>query len=195
MPNACYILLFGFSFEPSRYKIALSDGNSLIIFSLENLAMRKRIISPQRKTTETPAGDWLDLENLCEVEITSENPDYPIEAALMPGQSHGWRAAVPGKQTIRLVFARPLQIGRVWLSFVETGSARTQQYTLRWSPDNGHSFKEIVRQQWNFSPDGATVEQENHFVELSDATMLELTIIPDISGGDAVASLMQLRLA
>lgn len=169
--------------------------NTELTHTPEALAMRKRIITEQNQTTGTPAGNWLDLENLCDVEITSENPNYPIEAALMPGRTQGWRAAVPGKQTIRLIFARPLQIRRIGLHFIETSCARTQQYTLRWSPDNGNSFTEIVRQQWNFSPDGATSEQENHAVELSGMTMLELTIIPDLSGGAAVATLMQLRLA
>jgi len=36
---------------------------------------------------------------------------------------------------------------------------------------------------------------EDHYVELPPVTMLELSIIPDISGGTAFASLAQLRLA
>jgi hypothetical protein len=66
---------------------------------------------------------------------------------------------------------------------------------LRWSPDGGKSYQEIVRQQWNFSPLGATSEKEDYPVELAAVTVLELSIIPDISGKDAVASLEQLRLA
>jgi hypothetical protein len=66
---------------------------------------------------------------------------------------------------------------------------------LRWSPDGGQSFREIVRQQWNFSPQGATSETEDHHVELPAVTVLELIIIPDTSGENAFASLAQLRLA
>jgi len=66
---------------------------------------------------------------------------------------------------------------------------------LRWSPDSGQSFREIVRQQWNFSPQGATSETEDHHVELPAVTVLELSIIPDTGGGNAFASLAQLRLA
>jgi hypothetical protein len=66
---------------------------------------------------------------------------------------------------------------------------------LRWSPDGGQSFREIVRQQWNFSSHGTTGETEDHHVELPAVTVLELSIIPDISGGNAFASLAQLRLA
>ena len=81
------------------------------------------------------------------------------------------------------------------MNFVETRSQRTQEYVLRWSSDGGRSFQEIVRQQWNFSPQGATGETEDHHVELPAVTVLELTIIPDTSGGKAVACLEQLRLA
>jgi hypothetical protein len=78
---------------------------------------------------------------------------------------------------------------------LELGTARTQEYVLRWSADGGRSFREIVRQQWNFSPQGTTRETEDHHIELPAVTVLELSIIPDISGGNAVASLAQLRLA
>lgn len=157
--------------------------------------MRKRIITSVQQETLSPDQNWLNLEGLAEVEITSEDASYPIESALLPGRDSGWRAAGPGKQTIRLLFSAPQSLRQIWLTFVETRIERTQEYVLRWSPDGGQSFQEIVRQQWNFSPQAATGETEDHRVELSAVTVLELTIIPDISGGDAVASLAQLRLA
>jgi hypothetical protein len=66
---------------------------------------------------------------------------------------------------------------------------------MRWSADNGQSFKEIVRQQWNFSPPSTTSEIEDYQFELQAVTVLELSIIPDISGGHSPASLARLRLA
>ena len=157
--------------------------------------MRKRIIAPVKQETAPADQDWLNVEDLAEVEISSEDAGHPIECALLPGRASGWRAAGPGKQTIRLLFARPQRLRRIWLNFVEPITARTQEYVLRWSPDGGQSFREIVRQQWNFSPQGATSETEDHHVELPAVTVLELSIIPDTSGKDAVASLAQLRLA
>ena len=157
--------------------------------------MRKRIIAQTQQATTSPNPDWLNVEQLAEVEITSEDPAHPIESALLPGPASGWRAAGPGKQTIRLLFASPQRLRRIWLNFVETRVERQQEYVLRWSPDGGKSFREIVRQQWNFNPQGATSETEDHRVELPAVTVLELSIIPDISGGTAVASLAQLRLA
>jgi len=157
--------------------------------------MRKRIIPPVQKNTPPASEDWLDLDRLAQVEITSEDAEHPIESALLPDRDSGWRAAGPGEQTIRLLFAHPQQLRRVWLQFVEPVTERTQEFVLRWSPDGGQSFREIVRQQWNFSPQGATCETEDHRVDLSGVTVLELIIIPDINRGDAHASLAQLRLA
>lgn len=157
--------------------------------------MRKRIIAPVQQETASRDQDWLNVDGLVEVEITSEDAVHPIESALLPGYSSGWRAAGPGKQTIRLLFAYPQQLRRIWLKFVEPRTERTQEYVLRWSPDRGQSFREIVRQQYNFSPQGATCETEDHHVELPAVTVLELSIIPDTRGANAVASLAQLRIS
>jgi len=156
--------------------------------------MRKRIVNPVQQETPSPDLEWLNIGELAEVEITSEDAAHPIESALLPSQS-GWRAAGSGKQTIRLLFDSPQRIQRIWINFVEPSTERTQEYVLSWSPDGGQSFHEIVRQQWNFSPQGATSETEDIHVELPAVTELELSIIPDISGGNAFASLAQLRLA
>ena len=157
--------------------------------------MRKRIIAPVQQVASPLGEDWLNLASVAEVEITSEDAAHPIESALLPGRGSGWRAGGPGEQTIRLLFGRPQRLQRIWLTFVESGNERTQEYSLRWSPDGGQSFRDIVRQQWNFSPQGATSETEDHRVELSGVTVLELRIVPNTSGGNAVASLAQLRLA
>ena len=157
--------------------------------------MRKRILAQVQQTLPPPDQDWLNVEGLAEVEITSEDAAHPIESALLPDRASGWRAAGPGKQAIRLFFNHPQRLRRIWMNFVEPAAERTQEYVVRWSPDSGQSFQEIVRQQWNFSPQGTTNETEDHYVDLQAVTVLELSIIPDISGGSAFASLAQLRLA
>ena len=157
--------------------------------------MRKRVIAAVQQDASPLDQDWLNVEGLAEVEITSEDPAHPIESALLPGRGSGWRAEGPGTQSIRLLFAHPQRLRRIWLNFVEPATERTQEYVLRWSPDGGESFREIVRQQWNFSPQGATSETEDHHVELPAVTVLELSIIPDVSRENAFASLAQLRIA
>lgn len=157
--------------------------------------MRKRVIAAVQMDAPPPDQTWLNMDGLVEVEISSEDSAHPIESALLPGEGSGWRAAVPGKQTIRLLFASPQRLHRIRLNFVEPVAERTQEYVLRWSSDGGQSFREIVRQQWNFSPQGATSETEDHRVALSGVTVLELSITPDTSGQSAFASLAQLRIA
>ena len=157
--------------------------------------MRKRIIAPAQQDAAPLDDKWLNLEVLAEVEFTSEDSAHPIEFALLPRQASGWRATEAGKQTIRLLFAHPQPLQRIWLHFVESRTERTQEYVLRWSPDGGKTFRDIVRQQWNFSPQGATSEIEDHRVELPAVTVLELSINPDTSGKIATASLEALRLA
>ena len=49
--------------------------------------MRKRIVASPARETASLDDDWLDLESLAEVEVTSEDAAHPIEAALLPG--HG----------------------------------------------------------------------------------------------------------
>ncbi len=157
--------------------------------------MRKRII--QEGTQAVPADEqtWLDLGRLVQAELTSEDAEHPIEAALGLQAGPGWRAQQPGKQTIRLLFDEPRSITRIRLVFEENERARTQEFTLRWSPDGGISWEEIVRQQYNFSPPDSRREIEDYVVDIDGLTLLELGIIPDISGGETRASLARLQLA
>jgi hypothetical protein len=157
--------------------------------------MRKRIIGPDPVEVAAAEPGWLDLEPLAQVEITSEDVGYSIESALLPRLGSGWRAAQPGEQTIRLRFDAPLRISLIRLVFHEEEQERTQEFVLRWSPDGGQSYREIVRQQFNFSPPAATRELEDYAVDLDGVTGLELRIVPDISGGSTRATLAQLRLA
>jgi hypothetical protein len=157
--------------------------------------MRKRLINPTPETIPSPGEGWLNIERAAMVEITSEEKDYPVEAVFISGETQGWRAAEPGPQTIRIVFDQPQKLKRISLVFEEKETARTQEFVLRWSPDGEGSFREIVRQQWNFGPAETIREVEEYQVELSDVTVLELTIVPNTSGGNARASLKSLRLS
>jgi hypothetical protein len=161
--------------------------------------MDKRLV---RDTATKPASaaQWLDLAAVV-VEMTSEDADRTIEDALLGDDADnahdaegGWRAGEPGVQTIRLLFDQPQDVRRIALCFVERTATRTQEFVLRWSPE-GKPLREIVRQQWNFSPAGATQESEDYAVELRGVKVLELTINPNVSGGDDYASLQRLRIA
>jgi hypothetical protein len=157
--------------------------------------MRKRIITPISQDARHLDEGWLDLDRAAVVEVTSEDKDYPVEGALVSGEMLGWRAGSRGTQTIRLIFDKPQRLIRIALVFEETETERTQEFVLRWSPDSGLSFREIVRQQWNFSPPKTVREIEDYRVDLSGVTVLELVIVPSVSRGAARASLKSLRLS
>ena len=88
----------------------------------------------------------------------------------------------------------PHRLRRIRLLFREEKEVRTQEFVLRWSPTTESSWRDVVRQQYHFSPLGATEEFEEYRVELENVAALELAIIPNLSGG-SYASLAQLRLA
>jgi hypothetical protein len=159
--------------------------------------MRKSIVSPSA-VAATPISDlWRDLERIARVEISSEDEQFPIENALGKKSATGWRAAGTGPQLIRLHFDEPMNIKRLQLHFVDLAAERSQEFAVY--AGAGSELKEVVRQQWSFSPQGSTEEIEDYTVNLSGITTLEVRIDPDRSHdpklSQAFASLQSLKLA
>jgi hypothetical protein len=157
--------------------------------------MRKRIVSPSPDGAVAVTASWLDLERHAEVEVTSEDATCPIESALRSESRGCWRAAEPGAQTLRLHFDDPQRLERIRLVFEEHDVARTQEFLLRWSADGGATYRDVVRQQYTFSPPSTVLEVEDYTVQLEGVTTLELRIIPSIDGGTAPASLAHWTVA
>src|SRR5215469_14117657 len=157
--------------------------------------MRKRIVCQTAiQSQPLSAGTWLNLEQIVTVELTSEDPKFPIESVFDGNSQLGWRALEKGNQQIRLILDQPISVRRIRLRFVETEVARTQEFTLKWSSlQSGHA-REIVRQQWNFSPAGSTTEVEEYETNLDGVAVLELAIQPDLEGGGAKATLAEWRI-
>jgi hypothetical protein len=160
--------------------------------------MRKEIVG--RRTPEVRSqgnAEWLDLDSIAHVQLTSEGPAFPIENAFgtSPERNElGWRAASPGPQTITLSFDAPQHIRRIFLHFIERGTERVQEFVLRYSSEI-QTDREIVHQQWTFSPTGSTQEIEDYAVDLVSVTKLQLVIDPDRGHGHRLAALNALRLA
>ena len=106
--------------------------------------MRKRIIGRGLRDVAAAEPNWIDIDRLAQVEITSEDVDHPIESALIPGTSSGWRAAQPGEQTIRLLFDEPLRLRLIHLTFHEDEQERTQE-TLVEKRRKDKSFGKMVK--------------------------------------------------
>ena len=82
--------------------------------------MRKEIVE-HRTTAGRRLGkaEWLDLDSIVHVQLTSEDPAFPIENALGTSperNERGWRATSPGPQTITLGFDGPEDIRRIFLA-------------------------------------------------------------------------------
>jgi hypothetical protein len=154
--------------------------------------MRKRIIGDESTAANQSETGWLDLATLASAEISSEDPAYPLEAAIN-GEGQGWRAADPGEQTIRLHFDQPQVLKRIQLAFEEHVRERSQEFALRWSADGDH-YQELLRQQYTFSPGGSTGQLETYNVDLHKVSVLELRLKPNISGGPDLATLKHIRV-
>ena len=155
--------------------------------------MRKRLIDAEiHPQPEADSPNWLDLGSLASVEVTSEHPDFPVESAFT-GQVSGWRANGCGEQTIRLVFDEPTAVNRIQLRFHESQIERTHEFTLSYQGQS--DSREIVRQQWSFSPQGSTSEQAKPHVNSGRVISLELKLKPDLQPERAVASLTSFRVS
>lgn len=159
--------------------------------------MRKTLINQSAKNILYSDLNFLDLEKLAQVELTSECLQHPVESALLLTENlnTGWQAASSGQQTIRIIFDQPLTVEHIILMFDEQQQSRTQEFVLLWLIDKEGSYREILRQQFHFSPPNTTREIEHYEVRLTQLKALELRIIPDISGGKACATLKRLCLA
>lgn len=159
--------------------------------------MRKTLINQAVENLPFPDLNFLDLDHLAQVEFTSECLEHPVESALLLTENleAGWQAANPGEQTIRVIFDQPRTIEHIVLMFDELQQSRTQEFVLLWLMDHEDCYREILRQQYHFSPPDTTREIEHYEVKLNQLKALELRITPDIGGGEVCAKLKQLRLA
>jgi len=158
--------------------------------------MRKRIVSSSVIQGEAASLNdrWLDLRQIAAVEVTSEDPHFPIEAVFESDSGIGWRASQDGEQQLRIIFDEPTTLHRMQLHFVEPEVERTQEFIIRWSSAQGGPARDVVRQQWTFSPSGSTSEVEHYDVTLERVSVLELSIRPDLNNGTGRATLVSWRV-
>ena len=151
--------------------------------------MRKFIIRPSPGDT----ANFLDLARVTIFEATSEDEKHPLDAILRPDGAR-WEAAEAGPQAIRMLFDDPQRISRIVLLFEEYSVARTQEFCLSWQSATDRSWRELRRQQFNFSPPQTVTEREDYAVSLEAVAVLRLEITPS-QQGSARASLTRLQVA
>ena len=156
--------------------------------------MRKLLQHASMLSSPSAGTDWIDLLSLATAEISSEDPAFPVENALEPGDIRGFRAGLPGLQSIRLTFDYPRPIRKIRLKFEEETTSRSQEFSITVSHADG-SRREIIRQQWTFSPGDSTTEVEEYTVQLDDVLSLELTVDPGRHDENVFVTLQTLRIA
>lgn len=158
--------------------------------------LRKQILGPA--TPKTAAGARvLDVASLARVLVTSEEQDHPVDLAFDgrggPGSTR-WIAAETGEQTLVVAFDQPQAVRAIRLEMEEPDMARTQELQVALSTDGGRSYREIVRQEYTFSPPATSWEQERWTVETADVTHVRVVIRPDKGGAACRATVTTLAL-
>ena len=159
--------------------------------------LRKQIIKPS-PAAPIPMPGEIDIAAVATVLVTSEDPDHPVDHAFDQQRGPGggrWIAAETGDQTLILAFDAPQTIHRILLEVEEPGVARTQELQLAVSNDGGQTYRELVRQEFNFSPPGTTFEREDWAANAECVTHLRLVIRPDKGGKPCRATITSLALS
>ena len=158
--------------------------------------LRKHIVKAPPSHPVPEPGE-MDIAATATVQVTSEDPAHPIEHVFDtrrgPGGSR-WVAAEPGEQTLILAFDTPQTIHQTIVEAEELEVSRTQEFRLSVSHDGGQIYRELRRQEYNFSPPGTTFEREAWTVLAEGVTHLPLWMKPDKGGKPCRATLTSLVL-
>ena len=158
--------------------------------------LRKRPLEADAAASARAAGE-IDIAGCATIAYSLENPAHPVDHMLDgrcgPGATR-WVSARPDTvEHIVVEFDRPQAISRLVYEVEETMRERTQEVRVEVSKDGGRSYRQILVQEYNFSPGGATYQREEQRFNLRQVTHLRLTIVPNKSGS-GTATLTALRL-
>jgi hypothetical protein len=160
--------------------------------------MLRKEVSKAISAAPVATADAIDIAAVATVLVTSEDPGHPIDLAFDDSRGPGgsrWIAGEPGEQTVILAFDAPQSIHRVALEVEEPEVARTQELQLAVSSDGGRTYRELLRQEYNFSPPGTTLQREDWAVNSDAVTHLRLLIRPDKGDKPCRATITSLVLS
>ena len=158
--------------------------------------MRKRLMSEQISECVGRPGQ-IDVASLATFRYSSEDPDHPLDHLIDGHCGRGgtrWASARANTtECIELEFEPAQEISRLIYEVEEHRVERTQQVRVEISTDRGRIYRQVLAQDYTFSPEGATFQHEDVHLELRPITHVRLTIVPN-KGGSGVATLTSLRL-
>ena len=132
------------------------------------------------------------------VVVSSEAEGHPVSHAFDAHRGPGgtqWMAGEPGDQKMIITFHQPVPIRRITVEIEEREIHRTQELQVSVSNDAAKTYRELRRQEFTFSPEGATWECEDWAVAESNVTHVKLVIRPDKGRQDVRAKLTSLVFA
>src|SRR4030095_13529295 len=159
-------------------------------------SLRKRQLEADG-VTHARAADEIDIASCATIAYSSEEPAHPVEHLLDgrsgPGATRWTSARSDVSEQIVVEFDQPQTISRL-LDAVEEGvRERIQEVRVEVSEDGGQTYRQILVQEYTFSPRGATYQCEEHRLNLKPVSHLRLTIVPN-KNGSGTATLTTLRL-
>jgi hypothetical protein len=158
--------------------------------------LRKRQLEADGVTSARVA-DEVDIASCATIAYSSENPAHPVEH-LLDGRSGAegtrWVSGRPDvTEQIVVEFDRPQTISRLVYEVEEAVQERTQEVRVEVSEDGGRTYRQILVQDYTFSPGGATYQREDQQLDLRQVSHLRLTIVPN-KNGSGTATLTSFRL-
>ena len=151
-------------------------------------AIREHTADSGIRRSATSDIEWLELDAVADVTIVAGGRRAPR----VPGC---WSADSPGEQLIEIRFHHPTSVHRLRVVSSETEQSRTQELTIWASLHRGERHLELLHQQFNFSPNGATEEVEEFAAQLEKVSTIQLRIVPSIDGRPAIARVNELSVA
>ena len=95
-----------------------------------------------------------------------------------------WISARPATtEHIVVEFDQPKAISRLVYEVEETMRERTQEVRVEASDDGRRTYRQILVQEYNFSPEGATFQREDQRLDLRQVSHLRLTKSPTAEMG------------
>lgn len=179
------------AFERTSGKAADMQSETDILLSPSGV--RKRLLAHEIAARADSAGE-IDLARCSVLAYSSEDSKHPIENLIDGREDTFWASARPNTtERIVVEFDRPQSISCMIYDAQERSVERTQELRVETSSDGGNRYRQILVQEYTFSPSGATCQHEEHWLNLPPITHLRLTVVPDKRGA-GVASLSSLRL-
>jgi F5/8 type C domain-containing protein len=159
-------------------------------------SLRKRQLEADG-VTRARAADEIDIASGATIAYSSEDPAHPVEHLLDgrsgPGATR-WISARPDvSEQIVVEFDQPQTISRLVYEVEEAVRERTQEVRVEVSEDGGRTYRQVLVQEYTFSPEGATYQREEQRLNLHQVSHLRLTIVPN-KNGSGTATLTSLRL-